>query len=153
MNIFYGQLQDSLYGDGWDGVDLEASHTRFCVELERRIKARWPDVTVEVGRETDRSWVDGFGVAANDEIAELVNAMAEDLYQREPDAWVVLLPLALTLTSSPDDEAPPPDVSDERFGSVEDAAARAAELGYDGEVFDGERRRGWVHADGGWTSC
>jgi hypothetical protein len=115
LTIFYGQPRDSLFGDGdgWEGVDLDASHARFCEALAKRIKARWPEVDVEVCGETDRRDASGFG--ADHKILDRVYRMADVLYV--------------------------------------DAAKRAAELGYDGEVFDGEQRRGWVHADGGWTSC
>jgi hypothetical protein len=159
-HIFYGQLKDSLfYGDGWDGVDFDASHARFCDVLEQRVKARWPGADVEIGRETDRRLAGDFGAQADEEIPEVVHEMAEELYGEidawivEIDAWNVESPLVLNLRGGPDDEAPPPDISDERFGSVEDAAKRAAELGYDGEVFDRAGwRRGWVHADGSWTA-
>jgi hypothetical protein len=88
-SIFFGQTQEPLfYGDGWDGVDQDASHARYCERLIERIEAAFPGVDVEVGTETDRRWADGFGEAMNESVVADCVIISEQLYQ-EPDEWVV----------------------------------------------------------------
>lgn len=88
-SIFYGQTQQSLLaGDGWDGVDYEASHRRYCERLADRIDAAYPGVEVEVGTRSDFRHADGF-IDADEEL-ERVAAIAEQLFD-EPDEWVVEL--------------------------------------------------------------
>jgi hypothetical protein len=91
-SIFFGQTQEPLFhGDGWDGVDTDASHARFCERLQERLEAAFPGVDVEVGTETDRRWADGFGEAMNESVAADCVIISEQLYQ-EPDEWVVMVP-------------------------------------------------------------
>jgi len=89
-SIFYGQTQQTLLaGDGWDEVDHEASHRRYCERLADRIEAAYPGVEIEVGERSDFRAVDGF-VDADEEL-ERVAAIAERLFA-EPDEWVVEQP-------------------------------------------------------------